>query len=238
MVHSRRIPAQGPGKPQRVLHFGHAGLLYRQSFVMYDRETGSLWNHSTGLCMKGPLQGSQLRILPARMTRWQRWRALHPQTRVLLGPRNEGFMGSFLRARADAYGLAVSFGMHSRLVPYTVLREREVVNDRFRGVPYVFVFDPRDRTSFAFRARLGQRVLHFEPASEPGAGPRMRDRETGSLWDRMGGTALSGELRGQHLEPALGVPWLVQRWRAIYGEGASLYAPAATRASEHPTGVR
>lgn len=190
---------------------------------MVDHETGSLWNHSTGLCMKGPLEGTQLRILPARITPWQRWRALHPHTRVLLGPRNEGFMGSFLRMSTDAYGLAVSFGMHSRLVPYRVLRREEVVNDLFRGAPYVFVFDPRDRASFAFRARLGERELHFDPAPSLGGAPRMRDRETRSLWDRMDGVAVSGALQGERLAPALGVPWLVKRWQAVYGRGASFY---------------
>jgi len=178
--------------------------------------------------MKGPLVGTQLHILPARVTPWQRWRALHPQTRVLPGPRNEGFMWSFLRASTDAYGLAVSFGMHSRLVPYKVLREEEVVNDLFRSTSYVFVFDPRDRASFAFRTRLGERVLRFEPAPYEGGAPRMRDLETGSLWDRMDGVAVSGPLQGQRLAPAMGVPWLVKRWRAVYGLGASLYtSPAA-----------
>jgi len=191
----------------------------------------TIWRGSSTAICGGPHQGTQLRILPARITPWQRWRALHPKTQVLLGPRDEGFMGSFLRASTDAYGLAVSFGMHSRLVPYALLRKREVLNDRFRSVPYVFVFDPRDRASFAFRAALGGRVLHFDPVPHEGGAPRMRDRETRSLWDRMDGVAVAGVLQGRRLAPALGAPWLVKRWRAVYGEGASLYTP--TTATEH-----
>ncbi len=35
----------------QTLSFGHAGILYRNSFVMYDRTTESLWVHVTGLAL-------------------------------------------------------------------------------------------------------------------------------------------------------------------------------------------
>ena len=37
----------------RTLTFGVSGLLVRNSLVMYDRETGSLWSHLSGKALDG-----------------------------------------------------------------------------------------------------------------------------------------------------------------------------------------
>ncbi len=65
--------------------FGSSGLLYRSNKLMYDRETGSLWNQFTGRPVVGPLTGSDitLDLLPIELTSWADWRARHPGTRVL-----------------------------------------------------------------------------------------------------------------------------------------------------------
>ncbi len=48
--------------------FGHEGVLYRQSFVMYDKQTDSLWVHTTGEAIKGALKGKVLTFLPSTVT--------------------------------------------------------------------------------------------------------------------------------------------------------------------------
>jgi hypothetical protein len=52
---------------------------------MFDRETDSLWNQFTGEPVAGPLAGSRiaLAIRPVVIGTWARWRAAHPDTRVL-----------------------------------------------------------------------------------------------------------------------------------------------------------
>ena len=83
----------------RVLSFGHAGILYQSSFVMYDRQTKSLWVHVTGRAHAGPLTGKQLTFMPSTVTSWEQWKAAHPYTKVLPGHRRGGFMGTYTGLR-------------------------------------------------------------------------------------------------------------------------------------------
>ena len=80
MVHARQIDG-------RTLDFGVSGKLWRNSLVMQDRQTGSLWSHVTGEALAGELAGAELEILPAVQTTWSAWRQQHPDTEVL---RKEG----------------------------------------------------------------------------------------------------------------------------------------------------
>src|SRR5439155_1161397 len=78
-----------------TLSFGHEGILYENSFVMYDRKTESLWVHVTGRAVWGPLKGKQLEFVPSTVTTWSQWKAAHPRTLVLPGFRRGGFMGTY-----------------------------------------------------------------------------------------------------------------------------------------------
>lgn len=65
--------------------FGSSGFLYRSNKLMYDQATHSLWNQFTGRPVVGELTESdiELKILPVAITSWAKWRARHPQTKVL-----------------------------------------------------------------------------------------------------------------------------------------------------------
>lgn len=56
----------------KVYHFAERGL-YNAMTILADSETGSLWNHLTGLCMYGPMQGRSLSRIgtPIQMTAQQ-----------------------------------------------------------------------------------------------------------------------------------------------------------------------
>lgn len=75
-MHARKIGEQ-------TLTFIVSGKLWRNSLVMMDRETGSLWSHITGECLEGELVGQQLEQLPSVQTTWQEWVSVHPNTRAL-----------------------------------------------------------------------------------------------------------------------------------------------------------
>lgn len=47
----------------RLLHFGHRGL-YNGLSILGDRDTGSYWDHITGECILGPLQGRRMQTGP------------------------------------------------------------------------------------------------------------------------------------------------------------------------------
>ena len=118
----------------KVLDFGHEGVLFRRSFIMYDKQTGSLWVHTLGEAVKGELKGKQLEFLPSTVTSFGRWKKLYPKTTVLTGRKAQGFMGAFNLGRNFArYGLSVGQGRTAKLYPYSLLAEKRVVNDEFGG---------------------------------------------------------------------------------------------------------
>ncbi|MGH2670581.1 MAG: DUF3179 domain-containing (seleno)protein [bacterium] len=65
----------------RVLTFrrlAHDGASWR----MEDRETGSRWNAVTGEAVSGPLEGTQLKFVPATQAYLSSWRQLHPNGKI------------------------------------------------------------------------------------------------------------------------------------------------------------
>lgn len=67
----------------RTLTFGVSGKLYRNSLIMFDRETDSLWSHLLGAAVEGPMRGAQLEMIPSTFTTWDAWRDEHPSTLAL-----------------------------------------------------------------------------------------------------------------------------------------------------------
>lgn len=70
----------------RELHFGVSGLIWNSGFLMYDRETESLWSQFTGQALSGPLAGKTLRRVPIRQEDLGVWLAREPETKVLERP--------------------------------------------------------------------------------------------------------------------------------------------------------
>lgn len=234
-----------------TLTFGHEGVLYRNSFVMYDKGSESLWVHVTGEAIKGPKKGSQLRFLPSVIVPWGYWRQEHPETTVLLGEMVEGFMGSFtLQNRLSSYGLSVGEGRDVTLFRYALLAQVPVLNTQVGEEPAVVTFDEEIVLGAAFSTQLGERKLHFDPIlelSKPSAAPEedsaspsapaaeapkravttMRDSETGSVWDIRNGRCLRGPLAGERLKPLTATAWLGKRWVHFFPEGKVVGLPKA-----------
>jgi len=70
----------------RRLEFGVSGLIYRAQFLLYDRETESLWAQYEGRAIAGPLAGRQLARIQVRQEPMGVWRQRHPETTVLMRP--------------------------------------------------------------------------------------------------------------------------------------------------------
>lgn len=207
---------------ERTLSFGHEGVLYRRSFVMYDRETDSLWVHVTGEAIKGELKGTQLEFVPSEVVAWKTWRLEHPDTLVLLGKKDLGFMGTFsLADRFAQYGLSVGSGRDVRLYPYDNLRASPVLNTLYGKLPLLVVFDAESLRTKAFLAEARAEALTFVPLADP---LRMKDVETGSTWERYTGHCLEGKLAGALLKRLPATPWLAVRWRGFYPKGEVVHA--------------
>jgi hypothetical protein len=72
------------------VEFGTSGYTLKNTFVLYDRKTGSVWYPLTGKTLDavaGPAKGQSIEYLakPRRMTLRQ-WRSRHPDTLVMLPP--------------------------------------------------------------------------------------------------------------------------------------------------------
>ena len=85
MVYARTLGAH-------TYTFQVSGKLWRNSFIMEDRETSTSWSHVTGRALDGPARGAQLQALPSVQTTWAEWKAAHPTTGVL--KKSEEVLGS------------------------------------------------------------------------------------------------------------------------------------------------
>lgn len=214
-MYDRRLNGQ-------VLSFGHAGILYKKSFVMYDRQTESLWVHVTGKAEVGPLSGQQLRFMPATITTWENWKTAYPHTTVLPGYRRGGFMGTYTGTnRPQRFGLAVVVDFKAKLYSFENIQQHGIVNDHFRQVALVVAYFPKTNTATAWRRQLADRLLTFTASGQVDArgNPLLQDEQNGSLWSGMTGTAVSGMLQGQRLEQLSHNPILIDRFHAFYPEG-------------------
>ena len=208
----------------QVLSFGHEGVLYRNSFVMYDKETNSKWLHVTGEALKGELKGKKLGFIPSEIMPYKTWKKRHPDTGVLLGEKVGGMMGTFtLKDRITSFGLSVGEGRDVTLFRFSLLNRLPVLDTTLADAPLVVCFDQTAVYAVAFRSQLGERQLHFAALSsapeDEDRRPLMRDAETGSLWLRMTGTCLAGELKGSKLDQVPATAWLGNRWMAFFEGG-------------------
>lgn len=189
---------------------------------MYDHQTESLWVHVTGKAEVGPLKGQQLQLMPSTVTTWAQWKTAHPQSLVLPGYRRGGFMGTYTGVkRLRPFGLAVFSNFKAKLYPFRALKRQQVVNDTFREAELTVAFLEDTHTAMAWSRRLNGQLLTFVGADEsPQHGhPVLTDNETGSLWSPVTGTAISGQFKGQQLDPLQHYPILVNRFHAFYPEG-------------------
>jgi hypothetical protein len=70
----------------RVLTFGVSGLLYNSNFLMYDRETESLWSQFEGRAIAGPLAGKRLQRIRVRQETTGTWLSRFPGAKILVRP--------------------------------------------------------------------------------------------------------------------------------------------------------
>lgn len=98
----------------KTLAFGVSGLLYNSNFLLYDRETESLWSQFLGRAIAGPMSGQELGRLRVRQETLGQWLKRHPQSRVLSAPEPEriNYRVSFY----DEYILSdrINFPVHAK----------------------------------------------------------------------------------------------------------------------------
>ena len=190
--------------------FGVSGKLIRNTLVMYDRNTGSLWTQILGEAIEGDLIGTTLEYVPAIHTTWAEGKAQHPDSQALVkgyfGNRDQyasyyssGQTGVIPEVNNDdrlpekAFVLGVNVGEDAMAYPFTILRDTPLVNDQVGAVPVLVLFD--GDAGIIYARTLADQTLTFQQ----GVGNTIVDDETGTTWDTNTGEAIDGELAGRTL---------------------------------------
>ncbi len=63
--------------------FGVSGLLYNSNLIAYDRITDSYWSQMMMQAVHGPLIRERADLVTSTETRWDTWRKLYPDSKVL-----------------------------------------------------------------------------------------------------------------------------------------------------------
>lgn len=219
--------------------FGVSGLLLNENLVLYDRESESLWSQIRAQAVRGPLTGTDLTLVPSRLTQWSDWRAGTPDGEVLVPPPHSDTVVGEVRANydfdlygrqqevadeiesvvGDDYGdtrlpkraivLGIANAGEAVAYPWQEVAADGVVNDRVGGLPVVVV--PRGKELLAFDRRVGGRAREFgKDGDHLLAGDSRFDATTGE--------GVSGPLGGDALEavPATTMYWFA--WLEFHPE--------------------
>lgn len=187
------------------------------ALVMYDHQTDTLWSQFLSKGVEGPLEDTQLEVVPAIQTTWQAWRELHPDTKVLAKNADisvDSYVKYYESDRAGVHGqfnpddrlyvkelvLGVNLDDNPKAYPFSALAGERVVNDSFAGEHLLIFFDESTGAALAFDRSPGNIPLTFRIEGEPdGARTVLVDEETGSRWLAFTGSAIDGELEGSRL---------------------------------------
>ena len=131
--------------------------------------------------------------------------AIPPIDRPVYGPASDG---SWLAP--DDLVLGYVTGGRAYAYPFKILNYHEIVNDEFDGVPVLISYCPLCRSAIVYDRRAGGHVLSFGNTSALYESDLvMVDRNTGSYWWQVAGTAIVGALTGTEL---VALPSEVATW--------------------------
>lgn len=217
VVHERRVDG-------RTLTFGHSGWLWHNSFLLYDRETDSLWHHATGTAMAGPLRGRRMARFPATsVMTFAAWRGEHPATLVLAkpsDPRAPVESDPYAARNANsAWGLSVGATGAPRFYPFAQMRDLDAVEDDVAGTPAVIVRDAGASLAHAFDRRAGGVALSFDAVS--GARPQLRERGGARAWFLRSGAPVPGSGAEAPLRPLPATHFERNAWQAQHPAGST-----------------
>jgi len=164
----------------------------RRNMVMKDRETGSIWQHETGLCLIGELKGDQLEILPSEMCNWTTWFSEHPNTTVCFPPEDyrhpsplafifeklldhgpEHLVGpgiTKLDKRLGQHEFIIGIVVSGRPKAYSLTRliEQGSIKDIVAGIPVTLIYDKKaDRVKAFIEKEKRSKADHAQREAIP-----------------------------------------------------------------------
>ena len=196
----------------KSLLLGVSGQLWKESMVLYDQGTHSLWSHLLGEAKLGRLKGKRLQRLPSLLTDWESWRREHPDGTVVLMPyQGTPYRRDFYQKHPERFVLGIAEDHQAKAWGFDRLLETPALNDTWAGRPVLAVLDRPSFTARLYERQLSGGVLTFQMN-----GAALTDRETGSTWTAVTGRATAGPLAGQHLTPLPATVSYRDAWLRFY----------------------
>jgi len=188
-----------------------SGLLWNDTLVIMDSNTGSLWGQLDGKARHGTLQGKTLKRLSSVVTDWASWHESHPETTVTMLSRTTQVFGQYTYNNLSDFVIGAEAGQSARAWAFDALIHQPAVNDKLGEEPVLVTFQAKTRTATIYRRTVEGRSLSFH--YEEG---RLTDEETSSVWNLATGHAVAGPLRGTSLSPLPSTVAYRKNWEAFF----------------------
>ena len=195
--------------------FGNAGALVMNAMTWFDHETDSIWSQPIGQAFRGPLQGTQLELLPFQLTTWSNWVSSYPETLVMTNDVNR--LGNSRQRFQPGFVIGLILDDQAKAYYYEDVEAVGVINDTLGETPIMVWAESNDIK--AFIRQLGDQTLTFK--LENGV---LVDLETGSTWDITRGLAVEGPLIGEGLQPVPSLSSFDWAFNDFYPQG-EIYQP-------------
>ena len=139
---------------EEVYKFGVSGLLRNSDLIMYDRNTESLWQQSSGRAIVGRMVGARLTYVPATVVTLGQLRFAYPDALVM--SRDTGWARSYGQNPYRGYDNPENGG------PYTFFFDRDSVDERLPPAERVVSIEGPSGAAiaYAWSALSAQGVLH------------------------------------------------------------------------------
>ncbi|MHC4267256.1 MAG: DUF3179 domain-containing protein [Planctomycetota bacterium] len=206
--------------------FGVSGNLLKNSLVMFDYETESLWPIVYGEAVQGKLAGRKLNEFSGcQKVSWDAWKKLHPNTLVL------SYHGA-MTVGHDVYGnyhknnetgiyppknidkrlgtktniIGIEVNSKHKVYPFYLFNDTAIQTDEFQGSNLLVYKNNDSGTIMVYDRKIDGVVIDFEKNNDYDT-----DKTTNSTWDLESGTGISGSMKGKKLRPVkfLAIYWFV-----------------------------
>ena len=178
-----------------------------RAMTWFDHETESVWSQPWGMAIAGPLEGTRLLQIPARIMPWDAWLADHPDTQVLKSGRSSPRRQFF----TSRYVIGIALGEDAKAYPFTPVSKEGVINDFIGDFPVLVFAGQETKAVHSYLRQVGEQALEFE--LQEGV---LVDVQTGSVWNVARGIATDGPLRGEVLRS---IPYITSydwAWEDFY----------------------
>ena len=210
----------------RNILFGVSGKLLKNTLVMFDYETESLWPIVYGEAVDGELTGKKLdKITGCQKVTWGAWKKLYPDTLVLSyrGSRTIGHdvyrdyhknkeTGIFPARNIDARVgtktnvIGIEVNEKHKAYPFYLFNKTSIITDEFEGMNLLVYRNNDTGTIKVYDRQVGGAVVDFEKNTND-----TTDSITNTTWDLENGIGIKGNKKEKTLRPInfLAVYWFV-----------------------------